>query len=193
MRSGSPSSPASAVQPGRRHRAGWPWPFRRRPSRRLHGPPALAAQAGVILMAPAGLWFVAFRPRSPPWLGVDWPAPGVGQRTLCLLAAVADWLFSAAVLYILMPTRAWRLSRHSWRCSCSARWSAASPGRRVGSACSRPWCWGSHRSRRSCRRRRRRCCFTADLLPGPDLLVVAVLGLRQLIDLTRAGRANAAP
>lgn len=69
-----------------------------------HGSPVLIVGLGVILMAPAALWFVAFRRGSPAWLGGgDAPPPGAGERTAALVAAIADWALSCGVLYILMP------------------------------------------------------------------------------------------
>jgi uncharacterized membrane protein YbhN (UPF0104 family) len=73
-------------------------------ARAMHGPVTVIIGLGVVLIAPAALWFVAFRRGSPVWLGGgEAPPPGAGERTAALAAAIADWVLSCGVLYILMP------------------------------------------------------------------------------------------
>ncbi len=70
----------------------------------FHGSVWLALLAGGVLLAPGGLWFWAFTPRAPRWLGGSHPAlPDMRLRLLGLLAGVGDWLFSGAALFALLP------------------------------------------------------------------------------------------
>lgn len=59
---------------------------------------------GVVLILPAALWFVAFTPRSPAWLGGGRTSlPDRRTRAFGLAAGLGDWLFSSAALFVLMP------------------------------------------------------------------------------------------
>jgi uncharacterized membrane protein YbhN (UPF0104 family) len=70
----------------------------------LHGRIWAALLVGAALLAPAGLWFWAFTPRAPRWLGGGHPSLPVGRiRLVGLLAGVGDWLFSGAALFALLP------------------------------------------------------------------------------------------
>lgn len=72
-----------------------------------HAPAATAVALGLLLIAPAGLWFFAFTRRAPRWLGgrrrakLGWRARAAG-----LAAGVGDWLFSGAALFVLLPSPA---------------------------------------------------------------------------------------
>lgn len=70
----------------------------------LHEGAALVALLGLVLIAPAGLWFVAFRPGAPSWLGGDGPSGlSARERLLGLGAGLGDWLFSGGALFVLLP------------------------------------------------------------------------------------------
>jgi phosphatidylglycerol lysyltransferase len=70
----------------------------------VHGSAWSVAVLGAVLIAPAALWFVTFRRRSPAWLGGARPAGSLGRtRLLGLLAGLGDWLFSSAALFALLP------------------------------------------------------------------------------------------
>jgi phosphatidylglycerol lysyltransferase len=59
---------------------------------------------GALMAAPAVLWFVAFGPHAPAWLGGR--AQGrlsARQRLAGLGAGLGDWLFSSAALFVLLP------------------------------------------------------------------------------------------
>lgn len=59
---------------------------------------------GVLLVAPGALWFVAFTPRSPAWLGGGRKSlPNRRARAVGLAAGLGDWLFSSAALFVLLP------------------------------------------------------------------------------------------
>lgn len=63
-----------------------------------------AAALGILLLAPAVLWYLAFTPAAPRWLGGAHPAvPGSRLRTAGLAAGVGDWLFSCGALFVLLP------------------------------------------------------------------------------------------
>lgn len=70
----------------------------------VRGPPWTAAALGAVLLAPAALWFLAFTPRAPRWLGGQRPAvPALRLRLAGLGFGVGDWLFSSAALFVLSP------------------------------------------------------------------------------------------
>ncbi len=77
-----------------------PWAF----ASALHGRISAVLFIGALLLAPAGLWFWAFTPQAPRWLGGGHPAlPAARARLVGLLAGVGDWLFSGAALFALLP------------------------------------------------------------------------------------------
>lgn len=57
----------------------------------------------VTMILPAGLWFVAFIPAAPPWLGGRRNGPDGRTRAVGLLAGLGDWVFSCAALFVLLP------------------------------------------------------------------------------------------
>ncbi len=70
----------------------------------IHGSIWTALVVALLLVAPAGLWFWAFTPKAPRWLGGGRPAlPAASTRLVGLLAGVGDWLFSGAALFALLP------------------------------------------------------------------------------------------
>lgn len=70
----------------------------------FHGPIWIALLVGAVLLAPAGLWFWAFTPHAPRWLGGGHAAlPAARTRLVGLLAGIGDWLFSGAALFALLP------------------------------------------------------------------------------------------
>jgi len=70
----------------------------------VRGPPWTAAVLGLLLLTPAALWFVAFTPRAPRWLGGERPAvPQPRLRLAGLGFGVGDWLFSSVALFVLAP------------------------------------------------------------------------------------------
>lgn len=75
-----------------------------RVSAAARAPAVGAVVLGVVLIAPAALWFVAFTRRAPRWLGgrrrtqLSWRARAAG-----LACGVGDWLFSCAALFVLLP------------------------------------------------------------------------------------------
>lgn len=57
-----------------------------------------------LLAVPGALWFYAFTPAAPAWLGGRRPVRlGTRRRALGLAAGVGDWLCSGAALFILVP------------------------------------------------------------------------------------------
>ena len=68
--------------------------------------PVVSAVVVAILVSPGALWFVAFRPAAPRFLGGGNPAsaPAWRPRLMALCAGVADWAFSGAALFVLVPT-----------------------------------------------------------------------------------------
>jgi phosphatidylglycerol lysyltransferase len=70
----------------------------------LQGSAPVAAAAGFLMLAPAGRWFVAFRPGAPRWLGGGRSAgPSTRARLFGLAAGAGDWLFSGAAMFVLLP------------------------------------------------------------------------------------------
>lgn len=60
--------------------------------------------AALGLIAPAALWFAAFRPSSPRWLGGGGsPALAWKTRSVGLAAGLSDWAASGGALFILLP------------------------------------------------------------------------------------------
>lgn len=58
---------------------------------------------GVVLIVPGTLWFYAFTPKAPAWLGRGRTPLPRSRRALGLLVGLGDWLFSSAALFILLP------------------------------------------------------------------------------------------
>lgn len=70
----------------------------------LHRSAGWAAAIGALMLIPAALWFWAFTPQAPRWLGGEHPARlGPKVRALGLAAGLGDWLFSCAALFVLLP------------------------------------------------------------------------------------------
>jgi uncharacterized membrane protein YbhN (UPF0104 family) len=62
------------------------------------------AAVGLALAAISSLWFVAFRPGLPAWLGGSRPARlSIRARLLALGAALGDWFLSGAAMFVLLP------------------------------------------------------------------------------------------
>lgn len=73
-------------------------------SRALHQTEIYVELAGLVLLAPAALWFIAFRPGAPRWLGGGEGRPlRPRDRRLGLAAGLGDWLLSSAALFVLLP------------------------------------------------------------------------------------------
>jgi len=70
----------------------------------VRGPAWTAALVGAALTLIGGLWFYAFTPAAPGWLGGGRAVLGWSSRVTALLAGLGDWLFSGAALFILLPT-----------------------------------------------------------------------------------------
>ena len=70
----------------------------------VRGPAWIAALVGAAMAAMGALWFYAFTPAAPGWLGGGRSTLTRSSRLVALLAAVGDWLFSGAALFILLPT-----------------------------------------------------------------------------------------
>jgi phosphatidylglycerol lysyltransferase len=69
----------------------------------IGGPDWAPRAAAGVLLVPAILWFVAFRPGAPRWLGGARPAAlPPARRALGLAAGVGDWLFSGLALFMLI-------------------------------------------------------------------------------------------
>lgn len=72
--------------------------------RTLHQPAWRIVLPGALLLTPALLWFLAFTPRAPAWLGGGRGSPPDARaRAVGLAAGLGDWLFSCAALFVLLP------------------------------------------------------------------------------------------
>lgn len=70
----------------------------------LGRPVLIVGAVALLLTAPAGLWFLAFRRTGPAWLGGGTAAPPSGKtRAVALGVGVGDWLTSGAALFVLVP------------------------------------------------------------------------------------------
>ncbi|MGO4410901.1 MULTISPECIES: hypothetical protein [unclassified Brevundimonas] len=70
----------------------------------LHRSNVLIGVAALVLVAPAAIWFAAFRSSSPRWLGGGGPSVLTWRDRLAALAAgLGDWAASGAALFILLP------------------------------------------------------------------------------------------
>lgn len=69
----------------------------------VHGPVWAAGLAGAALALPGALWFYAFTPTAPAWLGGGRVSLPRSKRLLGMLVGLGDWLFSSAALFILLP------------------------------------------------------------------------------------------
>jgi uncharacterized membrane protein YbhN (UPF0104 family) len=70
----------------------------------VRGPAWAVALLGAGLVTPAALWFYAFTPAAPSWLGGGRTSPPRrSARLIGLFAGLGDWLFSGAALFVLMP------------------------------------------------------------------------------------------
>jgi phosphatidylglycerol lysyltransferase len=77
-------------------------------ARVLHAPRLLLDLGGVIFLLPALLWFLAFTPKVPAWLGRPTSrALGLRERLVGLGAGLGDWFFSCAALFALFPNAHW--------------------------------------------------------------------------------------
>jgi phosphatidylglycerol lysyltransferase len=74
-------------------------------ARAVHGRAWAPLAAAGLLIAPAGLWFIAFARAAPRWLGgASGRELGRGVRLAGLMAGLGDWLFSGLALFVLLQT-----------------------------------------------------------------------------------------
>lgn len=69
----------------------------------LRGPAWAPPLVGAALALPGVLWFYAFTPKAPAWLGGGRTSLRRSKRALGLSVGLGDWLFSSAALFILLP------------------------------------------------------------------------------------------